>query len=81
MKLAHTETGLSPPVKYFTGRLKAVLLLWIFSRDFLSYVRFAFVRVCLYVPYMEITLSDGNGVNLSHIGTELGLIYLHYLGR
>ena len=25
------ETGLSPPVKYFTDRSKAVLLLWIFS--------------------------------------------------
>ena len=24
------ETGLSPPVKYFTDRFKAVLLLWIF---------------------------------------------------
>ena len=24
------ETGLSPPVKYFTDRSKAVLLLWIF---------------------------------------------------
>ena len=24
------ETGLSPPVKYFTGRSKSVLLLWIF---------------------------------------------------
>ena len=26
----HRETGLSPPVKYFTDRSKAVLLLWIF---------------------------------------------------
>ena len=24
------ETGLSPPIKYFTDRSKAVLLLWIF---------------------------------------------------
>ena len=24
------KTGLSPPVKYFTGRSKGVLLLWIF---------------------------------------------------
>ena len=28
--LTETETGLSPPVKYFTDRSKAVLLLWIF---------------------------------------------------
>ena len=42
------ETGLSPPVKYFTDRSKAVLLLWIFF--FLSCVCYAFVRACLYVP-------------------------------
>ena len=29
MRLAHRESGLSPPVKYFTGHSKAVLLLWI----------------------------------------------------
>ena len=29
MSLAHLETGLNPPVKYFTDRSKAVLLLWI----------------------------------------------------
>ena len=43
------ETGLSPPVKYFTDRSKVVLLLWIFY-IFLSCVCYAFVRVCLYVP-------------------------------
>ena len=44
------EAGLSPPVKYFTDRSKAVLLLWIFYVVFfLSCVCFAFVRVCLYV--------------------------------
>ena len=29
MRLARRETGLSHPVKYFTDRSKAVLLLWI----------------------------------------------------
>ena len=43
------ETGLSPPVKYFTDRSKPVLLLWIFY-VFLSYVCYGFVRVCLFVP-------------------------------
>ena len=43
------ETGLSPPVKYFTDSFKAVLLLWIF------YVFFCLVfamQLCvsLYVP-------------------------------
>ena len=41
------KTGLSPPVKYFTDRSKAVLLLWIFF--FLSCVYYVFVCVCLYV--------------------------------
>ena len=45
------ETGLSPPVKYFTDRSKAVLLLWIFHVFFfLSCVCYAFVCVCLFVP-------------------------------
>ena len=35
------ETGLSPPVKYFTDPSKAVLLLWIF------YVFFFFSVLCL----------------------------------
>ena len=30
VRLARRDTGLSPPVKYFTARSKAVLLLWIF---------------------------------------------------
>ena len=30
MRLEHPLTSLSPPVKYFTDRSKAVLLLWIF---------------------------------------------------
>ena len=41
--------GLSPPVKYFTDRSKAVLLLWIFYVYVLSCVCYVFVRVCLYV--------------------------------
>ena len=37
------------PVKYFTDRSKAVLLLWIFYVFVLSCVCYVFVRVCLYV--------------------------------
>ena len=41
------ETGLSPPVKYFTDRSKAVLLLWIF---YVFCLVFAMpLCVCLYV--------------------------------
>ena len=43
------EVGLSPPVKYFTDRSKAILLLWIFYVFVLSCVCYVFVRVCLYV--------------------------------
>ena len=39
----------SPPVKYFTDRSKAVLLLWIFYDFVLSCVCYVFVRLCLYV--------------------------------
>ena len=34
VRLARRETGLSLPVKYFTDRSKAVLLLWIFCGGF-----------------------------------------------
>ena len=42
-------TGLGPPVKYFTYRSKAVLLLWLFYVFVLSCVCYVFMRVCLYV--------------------------------
>ena len=41
VRLARLETGLSPPVKYFTDRSKAVLLLWIF---------YVFSVLCLLCP-------------------------------
>ena len=49
LKNCWCKTGLSPPVKYFTDRSKAVLLLWIFYVFVLSCVCYVFVRVCLYV--------------------------------
>ena len=55
---------LSPPVKYFTDRSKAVLLLWIFY-VFLPCVCYAFVRVCLFpigilgqVWYLIVSIPD-----------------------
>ena len=50
------ETGLSPPVKYFTDRSKAVLLLWIFYVFVLScvcYVLCASVYMCFVVTCWE----------------------------
>ena len=43
------KTGLSPQVKYFSDRSKAVFLLWIFYVFVLSCVCYVFVGVCLYV--------------------------------
>ena len=51
-----TLTGLSPPVKYFTDRSKAVLLLWIFYVFVLScvcYVLCASVYMCFLVTCWE----------------------------
>ena len=43
----HRETHLCPPVKYFTDRSKAVLLLWtIYVISVLFLLRF---RVCLFI--------------------------------
>ena len=50
VRLARCETGLSPPVNYFTDRSKAMLLLWIFML-FLSCFCYAFVCVCLLMPW------------------------------
>ena len=44
------ETGLNPPVRYFTDRSKAPTFFVDLSCLFLSCFCYAFVRVCLYVP-------------------------------
>ena len=46
---ANLKMCLSLPVKYFTDRSKAVLLLWIFYVFALCCVCYVFVRVCLCV--------------------------------
>ena len=50
MRLTRSETGLSPPVKYFTDRSKAALLLWIFYVFFSVLRLLCLVYVCLNVP-------------------------------
>ena len=45
--LARRKTGLSPPVKYFTDRSKAVLLLWILY--VISVLRLLCLCACLYI--------------------------------
>ena len=61
------ETGLSPPIKYFTDRSKAVLFCGSFM-FFLTCVCYTFVRVCLFVPCGHLL---GNGWP---IGTRLWCI-------
>ena len=56
--MARRETGLSPPVIYFTDRSKAVLLLWIFYVFFLFCLVFAMsfctsVYMCFVVTCWE----------------------------
>ena len=67
-----SKTGLSPPVKYFTDRSKAVLLLWIFYVFVLScvcYVLCASVYMCFVVTCWEradlLALVCGSSVSLS----------------
>ena len=45
----HRETGLSPPVKSFTDRSKAVLLLWIIYVISVLFC-YAFMHVCFLMP-------------------------------
>ena len=44
VRLARRETGLSPPVRYFTDRSKAVLLLWITCVIYVLWL--SYFRVC-----------------------------------
>ena len=54
MRLACRETGLSPPVKYFTDRSKVVLLLWIICVIYAFVCHaFASVHCCLVVNWRE----------------------------
>ena len=46
---SNRKTGLSPPLKFFTDRSKAVLLFVDLLFFVLSCVCYVFVRVCLYV--------------------------------
>ena len=59
MRLARRETGLSPPVKYFTDRSKAVLLLWIF------YVFSALCLLCLCTRLFIFALWSSAGKGLT----------------
>ena len=56
VRLVHRQTGLSPPVKDFTDRSKAVLLLWIFYVFFclvFAMPLYASVYMCLVVSCRE----------------------------
>ena len=59
MRLAGRETGLGPPVNYFTDRSKAVLLLW------LIYVISVFFLLCFYARLFIDALSSPAGKGLT----------------
>ena len=48
VKLVHRQTGLSPPVKYFTDRSKAVLLFWIYNVFSVFCLLFLCARLFIY---------------------------------
>ena len=48
VRMAHRETGLSPPVKYFTDRSNAVLLLWIICVNYVLWL--SCFRICSLLP-------------------------------
>ena len=64
VRLARCETGLSPPVKYFTDRSKAVLLLWIFN---VIYVLFLCFRARLFINAMWSPAGKGLASWLSFV--------------
>ena len=49
VRLVRRETGLSPPVKYFSDRSKAVILLWIICVIYILCL--SCFRVCSLLPY------------------------------
>ena len=78
MRLARRKTGLSPPVKYFNDRSKAVLLLWIFY-VFLVFAMplCASVYMCLVVTCWERDdfLALVCGVYLSQWYPKSGVVF------
>ena len=47
VRLARRETGLSPPMKYFTDRSKAVVLLWVIYVISILFLLYFFA--CLFI--------------------------------
>ena len=70
------ETGLSPPVKYFTDRSKAVLLLWIFYVFVLSCVCY----VCARLFICALWSPAGKGLTswLSFVVSSVSLSLSHW---
>ena len=70
------KTGLSPPVKYFTDRSKAVLLLWIFYVFVLSCVCY----VCAHLFICALWSPAGKGLTswLSFVVSSVSLSISHW---
>ena len=65
MRLAHCETSLSPPVKYFTDRSKAVVRLWIIY--VISVLFLLCFRVRLFIDALWSLLGKGLTSGLSFV--------------
>ena len=75
VRLARRKTGLNTPVKYFTDRSKAVLILWIFYVFFLSCVCYAFVRVCLYVQSKAGQTARGRSTPIDNTYVQVTMFF------
>ena len=65
MWLVRRETGLSPPVKYFTDRSKAVLLLW--TIYVISVLSLLFLRANLFIDALRSPAGKGGTSLLSFV--------------
>ena len=72
------ETGLSPPVKYFTDRSKAVLLLWIFYVFFLFCLVFAMFCARLFICALWSPAGKGLTSWLSFVVSSVSLSLSHW---
>ena len=77
VRLVHRQTGLSPPVKYFTDPTMAVLLLW-FLYVFFSFL--CLLCLCTHLFICALWSPAGKGLTswLSFVGLTVSLLLFHW---
>ena len=74
MSLERPETGLSPPVKYFTDRSKSALLLWIIH--VISVLYLLCLRVLLFIDALGSPAGKGLTSLLSFVMSSCEVVTL-----